>query len=243
MAVDKEKDAVVRCQSITKTYASTQRRSFLSRFRDTTTPPPVTALKDVSFTLHPGEVVGVKGPSGSGKSTLLHLLAALDTPTEGHVQIMDVDTSSLSQRARTKLRLTSIGIVFQRFYLLDGVSARGNVAIPLIERGVAKAKRRDRATALLEEVGLADRITHTPSELSGGEQQRVALARALITDPDLLIADEPTGELDTETGKHILNLLTESLNEDRAVVIASHDLPTLAATDRVIELKDGRRIA
>lgn len=235
--------AIVRCRDVSRVYGGRSTGGVLARFQQTARQPAVTALADVSLTVRGGEVVGVKGPSGSGKSTLLHLLAALDTPTDGHVRLLDADTAALSRQARTALRLDAIGIVFQRFHLLDGLSARGNVALPLVERGVPKRKRRERASRVLEQVGLGDRTTHTPRELSGGEQQRVAIARALVTDPDLLIADEPTGELDTETGARILELLTGSAAADRAVVVASHDPPTIDATDRVVELKDGRRIA
>jgi len=232
---------VVCCQEIERVYGGAA-SGLLNRFRDHTQ-PTVTALDDVSLTIEPGEVVGIKGPSGSGKSTLLHLLAALDTPTDGHVHVLGADTTALSTSARTALRLDAIGIIFQRFHLLSGLSARANVALPLIEHGLPKPDRRNRATTLLDAVGLTDRATHTPAELSGGEQQRVAIARALVTDPQLVIADEPTGELDTDTGTQVLELLTESATDDRAVIIASHDRATLDATDRIIELRDGRRVS
>ena len=198
----------------------------------------MTALDDVSLTVQRGEIVGISGPSGSGKSTLLHLLAALDTPTSGTVSINGTDTTSLSERGRTHLRLSTIGIIFQRFHLLPALSARANVALPLVERGLSKNARHERATHLLMRVGLEDRTKHKPGELSGGEQQRVAIARALATDPAVLIADEPTGELDTETGARILDLFTE-LAGDHAIVVASHDQPTLDAADRLIQLRDG----
>nr|WP_321112033.1 ABC transporter ATP-binding protein [Halorussus salinisoli] len=199
----------------------------------------MTALDDVTLSVHRGEIIGLAGPSGSGKSTLLHLLAALDTPTNGTVHVDGQDTSALSSRERTRLRLTTIGIVFQRFHLLPALSAKSNVALPLVEQGLGKQARHDRATDLLEKVGLGDRATHKPGELSGGEQQRVAIARALATDPDLIIADEPTGELDTTTAASILEVFKD-LADDRAVVIASHDEPTLSIADRRIELQDGR---
>jgi putative ABC transport system ATP-binding protein len=225
-------DATVACDDVTRTYEGHGRNSKTS----------VTALDGVTLTVTAGELVGVSGPSGSGKSTLLHLLAALDTPTTGTVKVADADTATLSDRERAHLRLTSIGVVFQRFHLLSGLSARANVALPLVELGVSKADRRARASTLLERVGLGDRITHTPAELSGGEQQRVAVARALATEPDVVVADEPTGELDTETGSQILDLFTDAAADGAAVVVASHDQPTIDHMDRVIRLRDGVRI-
>ncbi|WP_368409342.1 ABC transporter ATP-binding protein [Halorussus gelatinilyticus] len=228
------------CENVTRTYTrGGNSRFFGSSSNDR---PTVTALEDVSLTVHRGEIIGLAGPSGSGKSTLLHLLAALDTPTDGTVTVDGKDTSTLSGRERTRLRLTTIGIVFQRFHLLPALSAKSNVALPLVEQGLGKRARHDRATDLLEKVGLGDRATHKPGELSGGEQQRVAIARALATDPDLIIADEPTGELDTETAGAILEVF-EGLANDRAVVVASHDDPTLAIADRRIDLQDGRVVS
>jgi len=233
-AGDGESTPVV-CQDVTRTY--TQSGSRLSRGGGDT----VTALDGVSLRIERGEVVGVSGPSGSGKSTLMHLLAGLDTPTTGSVRVAGRDTAELSGRERTRLRLDRVGLVFQRFYLLPSLSARGNVALPLIEQGVGRGERRERAAELLEAVGLADRADHRPSQLSGGEQQRVAVARALVTDPAIVVADEPTGELDTETGAQVLDLLA-SVGENRAVVIASHDDRALGRADRVVELLDGQRV-
>lgn len=227
---------IVGCESVTRTYTRGGSTGFFGSSSDR---PTVTALDDVTLSIHRGEIVGLAGPSGSGKSTLLHLLAALDTPTEGTVQVDGHDTAALSSRERTRLRLSTVGIVFQRFHLLPALSAQSNVALPLVEQGLGKQARHNRAMTLLEQVGLADRATHKPGELSGGEQQRVAIARALVTDPPLLIADEPTGELDTETAASILDLFGE-FADDRAVVIASHDEPTLAIADRRINLEDGR---
>jgi putative ABC transport system ATP-binding protein len=201
--------------------------------------PTVRALDGVSLEVRRGEIVGIEGPSGSGKSTLLHLLAALDTPTAGELRVAGEDVGRLSERGRAKLRLEHVGLVFQRFHLLPSLSARANVALPLVELGWSKRKRRERAEGLLDDVGLGDRATHRPGQLSGGEQQRVAIARALATEPALLIADEPTGELDTATGRQVLDLF-ESLGEDHAIVLASHDQPTLAIADRVIRLRDVR---
>jgi putative ABC transport system ATP-binding protein len=230
-----EATAAVACQDLTRRY-SRGSGSILARSR---TQPTVTALDDVSLAIHPGEFVGVAGPSGSGKSTLLHLLAGLDLPTEGAVHLDGTDTGSLSERGRARLRLETVGIVFQHFHLLPSLSARANVALPLVERGVGTRARRERASTLLAQVGLGDRSGHKPGELSGGEQQRVAIARALATDPALVIADEPTGELDSATGERVLDLLSATAS-DRAVVVASHDETVLQKTDRVIRLRDGR---
>ncbi len=230
--------ATVQARGVTKTYTRGSGGGVISRLRGSADVPTVTAVDDVSIAAERGEIVGLAGPSGSGKSTLLHLLAGLELPTDGTVQIQGTDTASISGRKRTRLRLEHVGIVFQHFHLLDSLTARGNVALPLVELGVSKRQRRRQATELLERVGLEDRITHRPGELSGGEQQRVAIARALVTDPTLVIADEPTGELDTETGKRVLAEF-KRIAEDRAVVLASHDKSTLAITDRCVQLRDG----
>ena len=228
-ATEQDRDPSVRCESVTREY------------RRGDGGPTVTALDGVSLQVAPGELVAVVGASGSGKSTLLHLLAALDTPTDGSVTVAGTDTTSLGRRGRTRLRRDHVGIVFQRMHLFPALTARSNVALPLIEAGVGRRKRHERAAELLERVGLGDRFDHRPDELSGGERQRVAVARALVLDPALVIADEPTGELDTATGEQVLELFREAAS-DRAVIIASHDDEVAAAADRVIELRDGRRI-
>jgi putative ABC transport system ATP-binding protein len=234
------REAVVDCSRVTRTYERGGSGGWLS-FGDGGREdlPTVTALDDVSLTIERGEFVGLSGPSGSGKSTLIHLLAGLDTPTDGTVTLAGEAVSDLSQKELTRLRLEQVGIVFQRFHLLPSLSARANVALPLVERGTGKSERREEAADLLEQVGLGDRQDHRPGEMSGGEQQRVAVARALAGDPLVVFADEPTGELDTDTGATILNLLGE-LAEDRAVVLASHDEQALDRTDRVIRLRDGQ---
>ncbi|WP_265111022.1 ABC transporter ATP-binding protein [Halosolutus halophilus] len=232
---------VVEADDVTKRYTRGAEPGRLGAALGRSDPPTVRALDSVSLTVGDGEIVGLAGPSGSGKSTLLHLVAGLDRPTEGRISFRGTDLAELSTRDRTRYRLEHVGIVFQHFHLLDALSARANVALPLVELGVRKRERRRRATALLERVGLEDRITHRPRELSGGEQQRVAIARALVTDPTLVIADEPTGELDTETGRGILEEFAR-VADDHAVVLASHDRETLAVCDRVIRLQDGTRI-
>lgn len=232
------REAVVECSNVTRKYERGGGGSWWP-FGGGGDHPTVTALSNVSATIQRGEFVGLSGPSGSGKSTLIHLLAGLDTPTSGTVTLAGKDVADLSQKELTRLRLEQVGIVFQRFHLLPSLSARANVALPLVERGIPKAERRERAGDLLERVGLGDRQTHRPGELSGGEQQRVAVARALAGDPLVVFADEPTGELDTDTGRTILELLAE-LAADRAVVLASHDERALDRTDRVIRLVDGK---
>ncbi|MFB6162934.1 MAG: ABC transporter ATP-binding protein [Halococcoides sp.] len=227
-------DPLVRCEGLRRVY---QRSS--GRFRRSG--PTVTALDGVTCRVSRGEVLGIVGPSGSGKSTLLHLLGALDVPTDGTVRIDGQDTAALSARGRRRLRQDAVGIVFQRFHLLPALSARSNVAVALIETGDAKSQRHARAEAVLETVGLADRADHAPGELSGGERQRVAIARALAPDPDLVVADEPTGELDTATGERVLDALA-AVADDRAVVLASHDEQAVERADRVLELRDGRVI-
>ncbi|WP_049920293.1 ABC transporter ATP-binding protein [Halobiforma nitratireducens] len=230
--------AAVRLESVSHEYGTGGGR--LRSGRDRT----VTALEDVSLAVGAGEVVGLKGPSGSGKSTILHAVAGLLAPTEGRVDLLGTDLTDRSERERTRLRRNHVGIVFQRFHLLPSLSARANVALPLVQTGVGRSTRRERATELLEAVGLDDRITHLPSELSGGECQRVAIARALATDPDVIVADEPTGELDTTTGASVLELLTDAGRDgNRAVLVASHDDATLAVADRVVPLRDGRVVS
>lgn len=230
-------DAVaVTCENVSREYV---RGSTGGLFGGSQNLPSVQALDGVSIQVSRGEFVGIAGPSGSGKSTLLHLIAALDIPTEGVVRLVGTRTDTLSARERTRLRLDNVGIVFQRFHLLPSLTARANVALPLVELGVSKRTRRKRATALLEDLGLGDRLDHRPAALSGGEQQRVAIARALVTEPAVLIADEPTGELDTETGDRVLDLFRD-LASDRAVILASHDHQALDRTDRIIRLRDGQ---
>ena len=232
-ADDRESTAAVRLDGVSHEYGSSGGRFRSSEER------AVTALRDVSFDVPTGTIVGLEGPSGSGKSTILHAVTGLLVPTAGSVTLRGTDLAALSDAERTRMRRRHIGIVFQRFHLLPSLSARANVALPLVQAGVPRSDRRARAESLLEAVGLGDRTTHLPGELSGGERQRVAIARALSTDPDVIVADEPTGELDTATGSDVLELLTD-IGRDRAVLVASHDAATLSVADRVITLRDGR---
>jgi len=197
------------------------------------------ALKGVDVSIDPGEFVAVVGPSGSGKSTLLNVLGLLDVPTSGRVTLEDdVAVGSLSTRERTDLRKRHIGFVFQQFYLLPTLTARENVEVPRLLEGDPD-ETRDRARRLLDRVGLGDRRHHYPDELSGGQKQRVAVARSLINDPDLLLADEPTGNLDRETGSRVLDVFSEIVDDGVAVVTVTHDEVVTEYADRTIELVDG----
>ncbi len=202
----------------------------------------VRALAGVDLEIRAGELTFVIGPSGSGKSTLLHLIGALDRPCSGRVWAHGRDLATLDDRARARYRRDRVGFIFQAFHLLDSLDAIGNVVLGRIPVGVRRQDR-ERAQALLRRVGLGDRLHHRPTELSGGEQQRVAVARALLADPPLVLADEPTGELDSSTGREIMALLRESVGPESAVVVVTHDTRHIAAGDRVIELADGRVIA
>ena len=200
----------------------------------------VPALRGVSLTIADGDYVAIVGPSGSGKSTLMHLLGGLDRPTDGRLVIGGRDVATLNPGEMAALRNETIGFVFQAFHLLARTSAVDNVGLPLVYRGLGAKARRERAAAMLERVGLAHRINHRPNQLSGGEQQRVAIARALVTDPSVLLADEPTGNLDTATGEAVLELL-EELNTASgvAVVLVTHDREVAARAHREIRMRDG----
>jgi putative ABC transport system ATP-binding protein len=199
----------------------------------------VAALRGVSLRIEPGDYVAVVGPSGSGKSTLMHLLGGLDRPSGGRLLIGGQDVSRLSQNQLARLRNTTIGFVFQSFHLLPRTSAVENVALPLVYRGVSARARRERAAAMLGQVGLGHRLGHRPNQLSGGEQQRVAIARALVTEPAVLLADEPTGNLDTATGQAVLDLLERGAESGVAVVLVTHDHEVAARARRRIEMRDG----
>jgi putative ABC transport system ATP-binding protein len=200
----------------------------------------VPALRGVTLTVERGDYLAIVGPSGSGKSTLMHLLGGLDRPTSGQLLLGGRDVSSLSAADLAQLRNEVIGFVFQSFHLLPRTTALDNVGLPLIYRGVRRAERRRRARQMLALVGLAHRVDHRPNQLSGGEQQRVAIARALVTDPSVLLADEPTGNLDSRAGEAVLTLL-ESLNSERGVALAivTHDANVAARARRRITMRDG----
>jgi putative ABC transport system ATP-binding protein len=200
---------------------------------------PLTILHDTSFTIAPGRVVAITGPSGSGKSTLLGLMAGLDGPSSGRIRLDGTEITGLGEEALAKLRGEKIGIVFQFFHLLPSLTAYENILVPMEIAGLPGAAAR--ARTLLEEVGLSERGHHYPSQLSGGEQQRVAIARALANDPPILLADEPTGNLDTSTGQHIIDLLV-SVREakGRTLVLVTHDPSLAERADEIMALRDGR---
>src|SRR2546422_1935109 len=200
---------------------------------------PLTILHPLTLDIVRGEFLAVVGPSGSGKSTLLGLIAGLDAPTSGHVTIDGVDITELGEDALARLRGEKIGFVFQFFHLIPSLTAYENVAVPMEIAGVADA--RQRAASLLEEVGLTGRAHHYPSQLSGGEQQRVALARALANDPPIVLADEPTGNLDSSNGRHILELLRD-IHKTRGttIILVTHDVELAAIADARLVLRDGR---
>jgi len=201
---------------------------------------PVTAVRDITLNIAAGDHVAVRGPSGCGKSTLLHMLGCVDTPSSGTLLFEGRDVAALSDRERSLLRLQSIGFVFQRFFLLPMLSAAENVELPMSEAGVAAADRRRRTRELLDYVGLSARADHRPSQLSGGEMQRVAIARALANRPRLLLADEPTGELDQATGEHVAALLGRVNADGTAMVIVTHDHALADRARRVLTMRDGR---
>jgi len=203
---------------------------------------PVIALRNVSLAVETGEYVAITGPSGCGKSTLLHLIGCVDTPTSGSLLFDRRDTAAMSEAERGRLRLTRIGFVFQRFFLLPMLSAAENVELPQAEARVPANERRARTRELLEYVGLADRADHLPSQLSGGEMQRVAIARALANRPALLVADEPTGELDEETGEHVAELFDRVHAQGTAVLMVTHNPMLAARASRRLSMKSGRLV-
>lgn len=200
----------------------------------------VHAVRGIDLDIARGEFAAITGPSGCGKSTLLHLLGAIDAPSSGRVFVNGRDTAELGDAEATAFRLRHIGFVFQRFYLMPTLSAQENVELPLAEAGLGKAARRARASELLGYVGLGDRRGHRPTQLSGGEQQRVAIARALANEPALLLADEPTGELDATTGEKLLALFGQLNRDGTTLVFVTHDSVVANSARRVIRLLDGR---
>ena len=204
--------------------------------------PPVRAIDGVSLRISTGELVAIVGPSGSGKSTLLNLIGTLDRPTSGTVLVDDVDTSKLNDSALAGLRAARLGFVFQQFHLLAGMSAIDNVATGLLYRGEARRVRRARSIEALERVGLGHRLDHTPNKLSGGERQRVAIARALVGDPAIVLADEPTGNLDSTTSDEIVDLLHGLHDEGSTIVVITHDRDLADKLPRRVTVRDGRLV-
>ena len=222
-------DALIELNSIYKDYV--------------TGPEIVHALRDVNLSIGAGELVAVVGASGSGKSTLMNILGCLDRPTRGSYTLAGIDVGVCSADERAIVRNRMIGFVFQGFNLLPRTSALENVELPLVYRGVGRRERRRRAERALDQVGLADRVGHTPAQLSGGQQQRVAIARALVTDPPLLLADEPTGNLDSKTSYEVLALLQKlSRGLGITVLIVTHEPDIAACTDRQTTFRDGRLV-
>ncbi len=206
-------------------------------------PVEVPALADVSLQIQTGEFVAIVGPSGSGKSTMMNILGCLDRPTHGAYHLAGAPVAELDDDSLARLRSRTIGFVFQSYNLLPRTSALENVATPLLYQGVQRGERVRRARATLERLGLGDRAEHEPSELSGGQQQRVAIARALVTEPALILADEPTGNLDSHAGAEVTALLRELHRTGRTVVLITHDIDVAATADRQIHLLDGRLAA
>ncbi|NLG68086.1 MAG: ABC transporter ATP-binding protein [Firmicutes bacterium] len=218
--------AAIRLQGVSKVYGRGE--------------SAVVALRDVDLTVAPGEYVAITGPSGSGKSTLMHLLGCLDRPTSGKILIEGQDVTRLSEPRLAALRNRRIGFVFQSFHLMPRETVLRNVEWPLIYAGLPPARRRERALQVLSQVGMAHRVRHRPQELSGGERQRVAIARALVNDPAFILADEPTGNLDSANGEQVLALLEELNAQGRTVILVTHDMGIAHRARRLIRVRDGR---
>jgi putative ABC transport system ATP-binding protein len=199
----------------------------------------VAALRGVTLTINTGEYVAIIGPSGSGKSTLMHILGCLDTPSSGTYNLAGEHVAGMTEAALAEVRNRRIGFVFQQFNLLASRSAWQNVELPLIYAGVGRSERKERAMAALGRVGLAGRVQHRPGELSGGQQQRVAVARALVTEPDLILADEPTGNLDSKSARDVMDLMDELHQSGRTLVLITHDTGVASASERVLGIRDG----
>lgn len=220
---------IIRCESVWKIYNETQ-------------PHEVQALADVSLGIKQGSFTILNGPSGSGKTTLLALIGTMDRPSRGRIFMKGKDITVFSDTTLSALRRDSIGFVFQSFNLIPGLSAWENISAPLIPAGVSEKGRRDRALALLEKLGLADRASHSPEELSGGEQQRVAIARAVINNPEIIILDEPTSNIDAEATAVLIDILNGLKTEGKTLLLSTHDQELLPHADAVFELKRGRLV-
>lgn len=203
----------------------------------------VFALREVSLRIMPGDFMAIVGPSGSGKSTMLGLLGCLDLPTSGSIKIASEEITTLDDASRTRLRGRTIGFVFQQFHLIAHLSALGNVETALLYRGLKPAERRDKAMEALERVGLGSRHDHRPVQLSGGEQQRVAIARSLVTDPIIVLADEPTGALDSSNAENVMQIFESLRSNERAVVLVTHDQGVAGRADRKVSMRDGEIVA
>ena len=200
------------------------------------------ALKDVTLTIKHGEYVAIMGPSGSGKSTLMHIIGCLDRPTSGTIHIDSIDIAKTSDNGLAQIRNKKIGFVFQQFNLLRKTSSLANVELPLLYAGIGSAERKKMATFALEEVGLSDKLRNFPSQLSGGQQQRVAIARALVTNPTILLADEPTGNLDSKSGAEVLELFDSLYKTGRTIVLVTHDEQVAKHAKRILRIADGKII-
>ncbi len=221
-----ERQSVIRMEKISKVYRSG--------------PIEVAALRAIDLTIQPGEMIAMIGPSGSGKSTLMNLMGCLDVPSTGTYEFDGRDIAKLSPEELADLRNRSIGFVFQSFHLLPYATARENVEMPLLFAGMASRERRERSLEMLERVGLEERADHLPTQLSGGEMQRVAVARALANRPKVILADEPTGNLDTRTGRGILDLFVQLWKDGVTVVLITHDLRLARMATRILKIQDGR---
>jgi len=219
-----ERESLLSLEEVSRTYGSDVK---------------VHALREVSLSILSGDFMSIIGPSGSGKSTILGLLGLLDVPTSGRVIVKEVESTGLGDVERSRLRGQTIGFVFQQFHLIPHLTALGNVEAALLYRGLSVSERRRRAFESLEKVGLSDRCDHRPVQLSGGEQQRVAIARAIVTDPLVVLADEPTGALDSENAKNIMEIFAALKSPERAVCLVTHDMEIADATDRRVSMKDG----
>lgn len=205
-----------------------------------TTEVETTSLNEVSFKVENGEFIAIMGPSGCGKSTLLNILGLLDSPTAGAYKFNDIDVSNFSKRQRTQLRKGKMGFIFQNFNLIDDLTVFENVELPLLYMRIPKQERRKRVEDILEKVDILHRKNHFPSQLSGGQQQRVAVARAIVGQPELILADEPTGNLDSENGKDVIELIQKLNQEGATIIMVTHSLHDAGYADRVIKLFDGK---